>query len=107
MTEQEADQLAWQSNTYMIPRDEYDKISRSGNPFLNGQAEKNGWRVPQLSGQNGKQIENIDIGGESDGVLARYQSLGRDLSLIEDSLEKNFEPERRPELEAKAGTLRA
>lgn len=107
MTEQEADQLAWQSNTYMIPRDEYGKISRADNPFLNGQAEKNGWRVPQLSGQNGKQIQNIDTGGEADGVLARYQSLGRDLSLIEDNLEKNFEPERRPELEAKARTLRA
>ncbi|MDO4640867.1 MAG: TonB-dependent receptor [Neisseria sp.] len=64
---------------YYLPRDEYGKISRADNPFLNGKAKELGIVVPYqfvASGADKTQhMERID--SITDGVYPRYAELAR------------------------------
>lgn len=112
LTEAEAENFARTQEYYHMPRDEYGKISRADNPFLNGEAARKGWLMPKWADKNSEEyagfasaIERVNTG--TDGLLGRYTEMAKELAYIEDGFANNyFLPEEIPEKQRRAAEIK-
>lgn len=106
MSEAEADDLARSRGSYKMPRDEYGKISRADNPFLNGEAAKKGWVIPKEF-ENQEFAANVENVAEMDGMLDQYREMANELYSIESGFADNYYlPEEIPAKQQRAAELR-